>query len=91
MRGEKSWWTITWLSIPATAQVPIEGIDTIEPAYEIPGKWITESEREMAEVYGYTVIDALSVIVTHMSEVIKRHIHELVSRQDINIPAPERG
>lgn len=70
---------------PGTSTGPIEGIDTIEPAYEIPGKWITESEREMAEVYGYTVIDALSVIVTHMSEVIKRHIHELVSRQDINI------
>ncbi|MDD4390116.1 MAG: flagellar biosynthesis protein FlhA [Eubacteriales bacterium] len=63
----------------------IEGIDTIEPAYGIPGKWITESEREMAEVYGYTVIDALSVIVTHMSETIKRNIHELLSRQDINI------
>ncbi len=70
---------------PGNSTGPIEGIDTIEPAYEIPGKWITESEREMAEVYGYTVIDALSVIVTHMSEVIKRHIHELVSRQDINI------
>lgn len=70
---------------PGNSSGPIEGIDTIEPAYEIPGKWITESEREMAEVYGYTVIDALSVIVTHMSEVIKRHIHELVSRQDINI------
>ena len=63
----------------------IEGIDTIEPAFEIPGKWISESQKEMAEVYGYTVIDSLSVIVTHMSEVIKRHIHELVSRQDINI------
>lgn len=70
---------------PGNSTGPIEGIDTIEPAYEIAGKWITESEREMAEVYGYTVIDALSVIVTHMSEVIKRHIHELVSRQDINI------
>jgi len=70
---------------PGNSTGSIEGIDTIEPAYEIPGKWITESEREMAEVYGYTVIDALSVIVTHMSEVIKRHIHELVSRQDINI------
>lgn len=70
---------------PGNSMGPIEGIDTIEPAYEIPGKWITESEREMAEVYGYTVIDALSVIVTHLSEVIKRHIHELVSRQDINI------
>ncbi len=70
---------------PGNSSGPIDGIDTIEPAYEIPGKWITESERETAEVYGYTVIDALSVIVTHMSEVIKRHIHELVSRQDINI------
>ncbi|MDR1571936.1 MAG: flagellar biosynthesis protein FlhA [Clostridiales Family XIII bacterium] len=70
---------------PGNASGSIEGIDTIEPAYEIPGKWITESEREMAEVYGYTVIDALSVIVTHMSEVIKRHIHELISRQDVNI------
>jgi len=63
----------------------IEGIDTIEPAFEIPGKWINESQREMAEVYGYTVIDSLSVIVTHMSEIIKRHIHELISRQDINV------
>ncbi|MDR2088289.1 MAG: flagellar biosynthesis protein FlhA, partial [Clostridiales Family XIII bacterium] len=70
---------------PGNAAGTVEGIDTIEPAYEIPGKWITESEREMAEVYGYTVIDALSVIVTHMSEVIKRHIHELISRQDINV------
>lgn len=70
---------------PGNTTGEIEGIDTIEPAYGIPGKWITEGEREMAEVYGYTVIDALSVIVTHMSEVVKRHIHELVGRQDINI------
>lgn len=70
---------------PGNSSGPIEGIDTIEPAYGIPGKWITEAHKEMAEVYGYTVIDSLSVIVTHMSETIKRHIHELVSRQDINI------
>jgi len=70
---------------PGNVTGDIEGIDTVEPAFEIPGKWITETQREMAEVYGYTVIDSLSVIVTHMSEVIKRHIHELVSRQDINI------
>lgn len=61
----------------------IEGIDTVEPAYEIPGKWIRESECERAEIYGYTVIDPLSVMVTHMSEVVKKHIHELISRQDI--------
>jgi flagellar biosynthesis protein FlhA len=68
---------------PGNSTGTIEGIDTIEPAYDIPGKWIRESEREMAEIYGYTVIDPLSVMVTHMSEVIKKHIHELVSRQDI--------
>lgn len=70
---------------PGDTTGPIVGIDTIEPAYGIPGKWITESEREMAEIYGYTVIDSLSVIVTHMSETIKKFIYELVSRQDINI------
>ncbi|MDD2294338.1 MAG: flagellar biosynthesis protein FlhA [Eubacteriales bacterium] len=68
---------------PGATTGPIEGIDTVEPAYEIPGKWIRESECEKAEIFGYTVIDPLSVMVTHMSEVVKRHIHELVSRQDI--------
>ncbi|NLY71819.1 MAG: flagellar biosynthesis protein FlhA [Clostridiales bacterium] len=68
---------------PGNTTGTIEGIDTIEPAYEIPGKWITESEKEMAEIYGYTVIDPVSVIVTHMTEVIKRHIHELLTRQDV--------
>ncbi len=70
---------------PGNATGKIEGIDTIEPAFKIPGKWIHESERELAEVYGYTVIDALSVMVTHLTEVIKTYIHELVSRQDINV------
>ena len=70
---------------PGNSTGTIEGIDTIEPAYEIPAKWISENEREMAEIYGYTVIDSVSVIVTHLSEVIRRHIHELVSRQDINV------
>ena len=69
---------------PTNTSEPIDGIETIEPAYGIKGKWITENEKELAEVYGYTVIDALSVIVTHMSEVIKKHMHELLSRQDIN-------
>ncbi len=70
---------------PGNATGKIDGIDTIEPAFKIPGKWIHESERELAEVYGYTVIDALSVMVTHLTEIIKAHIHELVSRQDINV------
>ena len=69
---------------PGGASDDIDGIDTIEPAYGIPAKWITEDMRETAEVYGYTVIDPLSVIVTHMSELIKQHVHELLSRQDIS-------
>ncbi len=69
---------------PGGATDDVEGIDTVEPAYGIPAKWITEDMRETAEVYGYTVIDPLSVIVTHMSEIIKQHVHELLSRQDIS-------
>jgi flagellar biosynthesis protein FlhA len=69
---------------PGGVTEEIEGIDTIEPAYGIPSKWITEDMRETAEIYGYTVIDPLSVIVTHMSEIIRKHAHELLSRQDIN-------
>lgn len=62
----------------------IDGIDTIEPAYGIPSKWITKDKKELAEIYGYTVIDPLSVLVTHLSEVIKSHANELLSRQDLN-------
>ncbi|MCL2579674.1 MAG: flagellar biosynthesis protein FlhA [Oscillospiraceae bacterium] len=69
---------------PGNTSEDIDGIDTVEPAYGIPGKWINEDMREAAEVYGYTVIDPLSVIVTHMSEIIRRHVHELLTRQDVN-------
>ncbi|NCC86322.1 MAG: flagellar biosynthesis protein FlhA [Clostridia bacterium] len=62
----------------------IDGIETIEPAYGIPSKWITPDRKDMAEIYGYTVIDPLSVVVTHLSETVKRHAYELITRQDIN-------
>jgi len=62
----------------------IDGIETIEPAYGIPSKWITPDKKEMAEIYGYTVIDPLSVMVTHLSETIRHHAHELLTRQDVN-------
>jgi flagellar biosynthesis protein FlhA len=62
----------------------IDGIETIEPAYGIPSKWITRDKKEMAEIYGYTVIDPLSVVVTHLSETVKKYAHELLSRQDLN-------
>lgn len=62
----------------------VDGIETIEPAYGIPSKWITPETKEIAEIYGYTVIDPLSVIVTHLSETIKRHVSELMTRQEVN-------
>lgn len=62
----------------------VDGIETIEPAYGIPSRWITKDKKELAEIYGYTVIDPLSVLITHLSEVIKTHAHELLSRQDLN-------
>ena len=69
---------------PGNLTGEIDGIDTIEPAYGIPSKWITPDKKDMAEIYGYTVIDPLSVIVTHLSETVRRHAFELLSRQDVN-------
>lgn len=69
---------------PGNLTGEVDGIETIEPAYGIPSKWITKDKKELAEIYGYTVIDPLSVIITHLSEIIKLHAHELLSRQDLN-------
>jgi len=60
----------------------IDGIETIEPAYGIPSRWILPENKEMAEIYGYTVIDPLSVMLTHLSETVKKHTHELLSRAE---------
>lgn len=68
---------------PPNPEKEIEGIDTIEPAYGIPSKWITVDKKEMAEIYGYTVIDPLSVMLTHLSETIKQHAYELLNRQEV--------
>ena len=68
---------------PPNPEKEIEGIDTIEPAYGIPSKWITVDKKEMAEIYGYTVIDPLSVMLTHLSETIKQHSYELLNRQEV--------
>lgn len=65
------------------ADEEIEGIDTIEPAFGLPAKWINEQEREKAEVYGYTVVDPPSIIATHLTETIKKHAHELLGRQEV--------
>lgn len=60
----------------------IDGIETIEPAYGIPSRWILPENKEMAEIYGYNVIDPLSVMLTHLSETVKKHAHELIGRAE---------
>lgn len=61
----------------------IEGIDTVEPAFGLPAKWIPAHLKEAAEMAGYTVVDPPSVIATHLTEVIKSHAHEILGRQDV--------
>ena len=68
---------------PDEVEESIDGIETIEPAYGIPSKWIRPEVRERAELYGYTVIDPLSVMLSHLSETIKRHAYELMTRQEV--------
>lgn len=67
---------------PSAPSGDIDGIETIEPAYGIPSRWILPESREMAEIYGYTVIDPLSVMLTHLSETIKKHVYELLDREE---------
>ena len=68
---------------PEHPEKEIDGIETVEPAYGIPSRWIRPEDRDEAEMYGYTVIDPLSVMVTHLSEVIRQHSHELLTRQEV--------
>ncbi len=69
---------------PDAAAESIDGIDTIEPAFGIPAKWISADKKGKAELAGYTLIDPTSVIITHLSEVIRQHAHELLNRQEVN-------
>lgn len=68
---------------PGYVEEEIDGIETVEPAFGLPALWISESQREKAEILGYTVVDPPSIIATHLTEIIKSHIHELLSRQDV--------
>ncbi len=61
----------------------IDGIETVDPAFSMPAKWISEDKRIQAETAGYTLIDPVSVIITHLSEIIRVHAHELLSRQEV--------
>lgn len=60
----------------------VPGIETQEPAFGLPALWIPEAEREQAELNGYTVVDAVSVLATHLTEVIKQHAAEILGRQE---------
>ncbi len=60
----------------------VPGIETTEPAFGLPALWIPENEREQAELNGYTVVDAVSVLATHLTEVIKQHADEILGRQE---------
>ncbi len=68
---------------PGHVEDEITGIPTFEPSFHLPATWITESQRERAESFGYTVVDPPSIIATHLTEVIREHIAELLTRQDI--------
>ena len=68
---------------PGHVEAEITGIPTFEPSFHLPAIWITESQRERAESFGYTVVDPPSIIATHLTEIIREHIAELLTRQDI--------
>jgi flagellar biosynthesis protein FlhA len=68
---------------PGYVEEEITGIPTFEPSFHLPAIWITESQRERAESLGYTVVDPPSIIATHLTEVIRSNIAELLTRQDV--------
>jgi flagellar biosynthesis protein FlhA len=73
-----------WLAMNATnSRTVLKGVPTVEPVFQLPATWITDMERKNAELNGFTVVDAGSVLVTHLSETIKRNCHEILSRQDV--------
>ncbi len=67
---------------PGLVTETIKGLPTREPAFDLPAIWITEDKRERAQIAGYTVVDCITVMATHISEVIKQHAHELLGRQE---------
>ncbi|WP_197456151.1 flagellar biosynthesis protein FlhA [Stieleria neptunia] len=68
---------------PGSINAELEGEPIRDPAFDLPAKWIPESQRRRAEVLGFTVVDAPTVLITHLSECLRKHAHELLSRQDL--------
>ncbi|HEY4552924.1 MAG TPA: flagellar biosynthesis protein FlhA [Bacillaceae bacterium] len=71
-----------YLAMSPGGEDTIEGIDTIEPSFGLPAKWISDEVKEQAEIFGYTVVDPPSVVSTHITEVLKANAHELLGRQE---------
>lgn len=67
---------------PGSATEKLNGIDTTEPAFGLPATWITEPQRMRAEIAGYTVVDPVTVLITHLTELVRRHAPELLTRQE---------
>ncbi len=70
---------------PGLVEEEIDGIKTTEPAFGLPAIWITEQQRDRAEMLGYTVVDSPSIIATHLTEIVKKHAHELTGRQEVQV------
>ncbi|MBM9602988.1 flagellar biosynthesis protein FlhA [Desulfopila inferna] len=68
---------------PGIVTEKIPGIDTVEPAFGLPAIWISEDKKERSQIAGYTVVDCTTVMTTHITEVIKKHAHELIGRQEV--------
>jgi len=69
---------------PTGGPIEIDGIETREPAFGLQARWISSDKKEQAELKGYTIVDASSVLATHLTEVIKQYAHELLGRQEVN-------
>jgi flagellar biosynthesis protein FlhA len=75
-----------WLAMNATnSKTSLKGVPTVEPVFQLPATWVTNIERKSAEMAGYTVVDAPSVLVTHLSETVRRRCHEILTRQDVQV------
>jgi len=70
---------------PGLVEEELDGIKTTEPAFGLPAIWVSEGQRDRAEMLGYTVVDPPSIIATHLTEIIKKHAHELTGRQEVQV------
>ena len=68
---------------PGGTRGAIEGVETVDPAFGLPAKWISNHLQSRAELHGYTVVDAPTVLITHLGELVRRYAHELLSREDL--------